>query len=122
MPAVIDEGVLSQLFALVEASERPKFQQQVFSVFLESSAENMKHLKDAVSHVDSESVKKSAHALKSSALNLGGTGFAQMCAILEDAAKKRETTSYAAQLSKIEKEHALLIHELKSRLHLSSAS
>lgn len=77
---------------------RPDLLKELIALFIESTADNMKTLRTAVTNNDLETVSRIAHILKSSAANLGANKLSQTCYELE---KIGNTEIASAQLAEV---------------------
>ncbi|MBT8441744.1 MAG: response regulator, partial [Gammaproteobacteria bacterium] len=86
---------------------------RVIAVYESSSADLVESLRDAFARDDSNKVRTTAHALKSSSGNVGAERLMAMCRELELAARDRELEGMAERLTALQEEHRQVIDELR---------
>jgi signal transduction histidine kinase/CheY-like chemotaxis protein/HPt (histidine-containing phosphotransfer) domain-containing protein len=86
---------------------------RVIAVYATSSADLVESLREAVSEEDSNKVRTTAHALKSSSGNVGAERLMTMCREIELAARDREIEGMAERLTALQEEHQQVIDELR---------
>ena len=80
--SVIEWSVLDELLAFRKPGG-PDPRRRIITIYLDSAPKLMEAIKTAISAADGTLVSKSAHALKSSSMNVGALGLGSLCAELE---------------------------------------
>ncbi len=83
-PAVLDEETIANLRLLGELAGQDVLQELV-DLFLRLAPERIAAITSAVQHRDAETLRRTAHALRSASGNVGATAMHLCCARLEDA-------------------------------------
>ena len=84
--SVIEWSVLNELLAFRKPGG-PDPRRRIITIYLDSAPMLMEAIKTAISAADGTLVSKSAHALKSSSMNVGALGLGSLCAELERSGK-----------------------------------
>jgi len=77
---------------------------RLMTVYLQSSPSLMEALRAALTAGDAPALTKAAHALKSSSAGIGATGFARICAELEQLGRVNALQDVPALLEQAERE------------------
>ena len=88
--------------------------QEVFSVFLSSSARRLVELNAAIAQGDVQSLGKIAHALKSSAANVGALVLSEHFRELEKLAREGRLDEALGQLATMQQEHARAVSAIEA--------
>lgn len=80
--SVIEWSVLDELLAFRKPGG-PDPRRRIITIYLDSAPKLMEAIKTAINAADGTLVFKSAHALKSSSMNVGALGLGSLCAELE---------------------------------------
>jgi two-component system, sensor histidine kinase len=108
----IDLSVLDGLLALSKPGS-PDPRKRIIAIYIDSSAKLMEAIRSAFTASDPSVLKKAAHSLKSSSMNVGAIGLGTICSDLELLAKtgpldeaggllERAETSYKAVIASME--------------------
>ncbi len=109
----IDADVLSALRALPNGNVRI---QRIFKTYLETSLLLVTQLHDAAPNNDGETVRQSAHSLKSSSANVGALRLAQLCGELESIASDAVMPYMQQLLGRIDDEYPVVRNVLTAML------
>ena len=88
--------------------------QEIFSVFLSSSARRLVELNAAIAQGDVQSLGKIAHALKSSAANVGALVLSEHFRELEKLAREGRLDEALGQLATMQQEHARAVSAIEA--------
>ncbi len=94
---------------------------QVISIYLDNSAELMERVRKAFAACDEDSVRSSAHALKSSSGNVGATRLADLCRQIELLAKKENLVAASRIQAELEAEYGHVRHALECEFEAAVA-
>ena len=106
----IDTSAINRIKAL-DPDGKSNLLQRVIETFYNQATETLQTLRG---HSDAENVRRSAHALKSMALNVGATRFADLSGILESDSKSRQIFSMEDRLSELFFELENYMEEVKA--------
>lgn len=112
-PPAIDQEALRALASLQPQGAKALLT-KLISVYLDSSAKQMKSILDAIRADDIASLLTAAHTLKSSSASLGAKNFAEQCKGLEMMARSGEIGGAKACAAPLEREY----ERVKEALHL----
>ncbi len=93
---VIDHSVYQEVVAMCEQAS-DGFYDRLITKYIDSSAEDIESIKQAITEANGSAIKASAHRLKSSSSNWGGARVADLCQRLENAGRD-ETLDDAPKL------------------------
>ena len=99
-PSILNPKVLQSLRQI--AGDRFH---HILNDYLEDTAQLLQGIQVAILAGDSEAIRQSAHALRSSSANLGATALSQLCKELEAIGRAGTTDGASALLEKIEQEY-----------------
>ncbi len=86
---------------------------RVIDVYMESSAELIETISDALSRGDREKIRTSAHALKSSSGNVGADRLVEICREMEIAARDDELHDMPERLTAVQHEYTQVLNALQ---------
>ncbi|MEQ8207005.1 MAG: response regulator, partial [Woeseia sp.] len=115
----LDRSALNVLKELQQPGA-PSLVRRVIGIYLDSSIEIKERLLGALSNTDTNTARESAHALKSSSINVGATRLADLCKNIETLARNDSMSEIQELKSKLEREYERAITAL--RLELESAA
>jgi HPt (histidine-containing phosphotransfer) domain-containing protein len=81
------------------------FVAELIDTFLKESPQLMAQLRDAAAGGDVESLRRSAHTLKSNSAEFGASALSALCRGIEDMAKNRSLQGVLDRVSEAEKEY-----------------
>ncbi len=116
-PEAIDWSVLAKLKAF-QKPNKPDLSKKLIEVYLISMPPLMANLNTAVIAEDSQSIKETAHSLKSSSLAIGAMAFGQTCLELEQFGKTNDWVAANSLLPRAKAEFAtacLALEEAKNK-------
>lgn len=90
--------------------------QKVVAAFVDDTPQHLHTLRRAIAGLDSGSLRKVAHSLKSSSANVGAEALAQMCKDMETLGKTDTTEGAASILTDMEQEFQAVRHSLNAIL------
>lgn len=108
---IIDNDVYQDVVAMC-AQANAGFYDKLVDKYTSSSAEDLAAIEQAIADGNAETVRTSAHRLKSSSGNWGGVRVADLCQQLESAGQKGDLTHAAEMFSSLHKETAVLLDAL----------
>ncbi len=111
----IDRQALMNIAALQRPGSPPLLP-KVISTYLQSSAELLEKLCQALEQGDLDAVRKVAHSLKSSSANLGARQLASLSKELEDAGRTNSPERAGPLLERIKAEHGRVVAALQDEL------
>ncbi|WP_082989784.1 response regulator [Woeseia oceani] len=94
----------------------PSLIKRVIQIYLDSSGEIKERLANALSNTDTDTARESAHALKSSSINVGATRLADLCKNIETMAREHSIDGVQELRSKLEQEYGRVIKALRVEL------
>jgi len=109
----IDRSALEVLGELQQPGA-PSLKEKVIGIYLDSSSTLLRRLTEAVGRQDARAVRESAHALKSSSINVGATRLADLCKRLEDLARQGELGGATPLCTRAVEEYGRVIDALES--------
>jgi HPt (histidine-containing phosphotransfer) domain-containing protein len=113
--APLDPAVLTALRQLCEPGNSD-FLTEVIGLYLEDAPRYLKRAQEAVSTLDSESLKRAIHSLKGSSGHIGARHLAALCLDLEIEATQGRSENFGKKMGLIEAEsvrvHEALLSEL----------
>lgn len=115
----LDRSTLNALKELQQPGS-PSLVRRVIGIYLDSSVEIKERLLGALTNTDAGVARESAHALKSSSINVGATRLADLCKNIETLARADSKSELRELKSKLEKEYEWAISAL--RLELESVA
>lgn len=89
---------------------------QLMQIFVETTPEIFSQLESALKSHSDESVWRSAHALKSSCLNIGAAKLAQICLKIEELGKASEMQATNSFLPLLRSEFSVVLNLFQSLL------
>jgi two-component system, sensor histidine kinase len=98
---VLDESVLSELRTL-----GADVVAEIFALFVADVPSRLAKLQQAIDDRSREGVLREAHGLKGSALGIGASRFASLCAVIEHDAREGHLDQATLRASKLEGEFA----------------
>jgi two-component system, sensor histidine kinase and response regulator len=108
---VLDRSVLAQLYALDEP-DQPSLLTEMIAAFLSSAPGHLHQLRAALAAGDAPAFAAAAHALKGTAVTLGGTDLQTAAGELEVRGIDCNLSSARQQLSSLEAEYAVAVEAL----------
>src|SRR5579885_247743 len=125
MPAPSDEAepVLDQsaLARLRESERQDPLLHQLIHLFLQETPAHLAELQEAVARGDARRVEEVAHHLKGSAEQLGATRMSRTCAALQEAGRRADLGTAAAQVADLQREFVRVRTALEAVLRDASA-
>src|SRR5690606_17151875 len=109
---------LEQLGELIDEGDT-SFLDDLFASYLETAEQNLQTLR---TDSDPETLRRAAHTLKGSSLNVGATGVAGLCKSLEADLKKDKVTDLPARLQVIEGQLARVRSTYAEKIQALAAS
>lgn len=88
----------------------------LISAYIQDSTVRVEDLSQAMTRGDAEAVRKAAHNLKGSSANLGLVYLAELCRIVEDAAREQQLAGQEAHMLLIQQEQEHAVRLLRDRL------
>jgi signal transduction histidine kinase/CheY-like chemotaxis protein len=116
----VDSNVLDGLSRLQKPGA-PNIVKKVIDLYLESSRELKDRLHDAVNNANAALVRESAHALKSSSVNVGANGLADLCKHLEMMGREDNLSDAPTIHEQFEREYARVVAALELEVESSMA-
>lgn len=101
----------------LDASGGKELVQKILHAFLESADENINQLKQAILKGDAESLRRSAHMLKSSSANIGAESLAGIFKQLEAAGQSGELNAAKILQMKMQQLYQRIILEIREILN-----
>ncbi len=89
---------------------------RVVAAYVDDTPQHLRTLRDAIAGLDSGSLRKIAHSLKSSSANVGAETLAQMCKDMETLGRTDTTEGAAVILTDMEQEFQAVRHSLSAIL------
>ena len=117
----IDSSVLEGL-ARLQRPGAPDLLQKVINLYLQSSQELKESLCAALGVENAETVRESAHALKSSSANVGAHGLADICKTLEAMGRKADLTQAPTLREQLEHEYERVVTALSLETQKATAT
>ncbi len=125
MPAPSDEAepVLDQsaLARLRESERQDPLLHQLIHLFLQETPAHLAELQEAVARGDARRVEEVAHHLKGSAEQLGATRMSRTCTALQEAGRRADLGTAAAQVADLQREFVRVRTALEAVLRDASA-
>lgn len=90
----------------------PSFTAELIDIMLDDGNSRVHMLRQAYEAQEMESVGKLAHSLKGAALNVGANALADLCASIDDTARKLRILVEESRIEALEQEFAHVSHEL----------
>jgi HPt (histidine-containing phosphotransfer) domain-containing protein len=112
---VIEWSVLGSFLAFRKPGG-PDPRRRIITIYLDSAPMLMEAIKTAISTADGTLVFKSAHALKSSSMNVGALGLGALSAELERSGKANSIEEAKKLFDRLETQYAAVIAALKDAL------
>jgi signal transduction histidine kinase/CheY-like chemotaxis protein/pSer/pThr/pTyr-binding forkhead associated (FHA) protein/HPt (histidine-containing phosphotransfer) domain-containing protein len=110
---VLDRRILESIRKMAGAKAE-SLVAELIVLYLEDSPRLLEIVREAVSTDDSESLRHSAHTLRSSSANLGAVNLSKICKELENLGRSGTTTGAAEQLEQLEVEYKRVTIALQS--------
>jgi CheY-like chemotaxis protein len=104
-PPVIDRRVLNSLRQMA-GSKTPALLRQIIAHYREDAPQRLQDIRDAIAAGDAQSLRQSAHTLRSSSANLGAMNLSHLCKKLEMMGRVGTTTDAPEWIAQIEAEYA----------------
>lgn len=98
LPPIFDPHTLEQLHELVEGDDT-SFLFDLFESYLSTARESIQMLRE---EVDQDVLRRAAHTLKGSSLNVGAVRVAELCKVLEQQLRATHPDDLRGQLERIE--------------------
>ncbi len=111
---IIDNDVYQEVVAMC-AQANAGFYEKLVDKYTSSSAEDLAAIEQAITHDDAETVRTSAHRLKSSSGNWGGVRVADLCQQLETAGHDGDLSNASTLFLALQKETAALLDALSTQ-------
>jgi PAS domain S-box-containing protein len=99
-PSVLDQKIIKSLRQIAGESLS-----QIIADYLEDAAQLLQSIREAVAAGDAQSLKQSAHSLRSSSANLGATRLSNLCKELEMMGRVGITTHASESMARVEAEY-----------------
>jgi TMAO reductase system sensor TorS len=115
--SLLDEATLQQLEAL-QTPQRPDLVRKVLSTYLTETQVALETLRDAVERHDSDTLRKTAHSLKSSSATIGAVQLAKSFRALETLGREQVNEGTHPLLAEAEQGFAALRSELADQYGL----
>lgn len=96
---IFDPATLEQLGELIDGDDT-SFLSDLFESYLATAQDSIRSLRD---DTDQEILRRAAHTLKGSSLNVGAARVADLCKHLENQLRARRPEDLSAQIDQIEK-------------------
>ena len=109
---VLDSATLESLLAI--AGGDVNFLESVFSVFFETTPQQLGTMKELLSELKWEELRRLSHTLRGSCATLGAPGFVKVCQALEEACKEKAEDAATLAITALEIEFQLIDSELQS--------
>ena len=116
----IDPGALDEL-SQIQKGGSGDLVERVVLAYLESSARLIAELQSAVESSDADSVRTSAHALKSSSANVGALNLAKLCKQMEDKGREEDLSDIDVLQRRIQQEYERAVAALQLRSEATAA-
>ena len=113
--SILDRGVLTSLREL-GGEEDPGLFVELVNLFLEDTPERMRELSAALEKQDPRAIEHAAHALKSSAANLGALGLSDLFRAIESAGREKDLGRAATLVAKALPEFGKVEAALRSEI------
>ncbi|WP_044618358.1 Hpt domain-containing protein [Gynuella sunshinyii] len=88
----------------------------LLQTFIKDSAMHLEHIDQFAQQKDSDELRRSAHSLKGSSVNVGATQLHDLCAELEKAASDELWTQTSDQIEQIQREYMAVVECLTELL------
>jgi signal transduction histidine kinase/DNA-binding response OmpR family regulator len=111
--ATLDRKALDALRAMERAGV-PNMFEKVVALFLRTTPDQIRELRQVIGRADAGAVRTTAHSLKSTSATLGATRLAALCKDLEDKARSGNLDGAAAACESIEAEYDRVARALES--------
>ncbi len=108
----IDRSIINLLASMQEPGS-PDIVERVVKLYLESSRELKKALRQAIDTADSVLLRETSHSLKSSSANIGATQIANLCATLEVMGRESRLDEATVVYGLFEKEYERALKSLE---------
>jgi HPt (histidine-containing phosphotransfer) domain-containing protein len=112
----LDRGVISALREL-GGDDDPGLFAELVELFLEDTPQRLRALSGALEQQDPGALERAAHALKSSAANLGALALSELFKELEAASRERDLERAASLVARSNSEFQRVEAALRSELH-----
>jgi HPt (histidine-containing phosphotransfer) domain-containing protein len=99
---VLDPAVVAELRRAQEAYGNPEFIRQLVALFQTNTPGKMARVREAVAARDAGTIEQVAHALGTNCGMLGATRMAQVCARMEEAARRADVVEAGAAFREAE--------------------
>ena len=109
---MLDLSVISQIRLVGARSGKPLFH-RLLGVFTDDSQQRLSDLQRGVAETDLQLIAEVAHALKSSAANIGAVALSEECRLMEASAREGCTANYESMLTEIGCQVRLAIEALQ---------
>jgi CheY-like chemotaxis protein len=116
----IDPGALDEL-SQIQKGGSGDLVERVVLAYLESSVRLIAELQTAVESSDADSVRTSAHALKSSSANVGALNLAKLCKQMEDKGREENFSDIDILQRRIQREYERAVAALQLRSEATAA-
>jgi HPt (histidine-containing phosphotransfer) domain-containing protein len=98
----LDRAVLDELLAMTGGD--PAFLAELIDSYLEDAPKLLQSMHEALANGDAETLRRSAHSLKSNSASFGAFELARRCQALEDLAKRGDLALASEALAGLEAE------------------
>ena len=112
---IIEWSVLDELL-LFRKPGGPDPRRRIITIYLDSTPMLMEAIKTAISAADGTLIFKSAHALKSSSMNVGALGLGSLCAELELTGKAGSNEESKSLFGRLETQYTAVTTTLQESL------
>jgi CheY-like chemotaxis protein len=116
----IDPGALDELSQIQQGGSGDLVVRVVLA-YLESAVKLIAELQSAVESSDADSVRTSAHALKSSSANVGALNLADLCQQMEDKGREENLSDTDVLQRRIQQEYERAVAALQLRIEATAA-
>ena len=116
---VLDDSVLSELRTL-----GPDVVAEIFDLFVDDVPRRLVKLRHAIDDRSLDLVLREAHGLKGSALGIGASRLASLCAAIEHDVREGHLDRAAARLSELEPEFVMVrtaLNDVRARMRETQA-
>lgn len=112
---IIDQRILDRIRSLQQPGQTDLIC-QIIRMYLDSSPHSIEQIKYAIREKDGETLRISAHTLKSSSANIGATRLAELFKMFEDFGRENRINSAEKQLAGLESAYQKVIENLHTIL------
>ncbi len=110
-PEILNQATIATLLGICE-EVNPDFLDELIEMFVAVAPGLIEKIKAAAAGGDSKLLEATAHRLKGSSLNLGGSHMAEICDSLEKKGREQELTGVDDLTERLDKSYLELLSEL----------